>query len=124
MDTFNPSSEKVEKYLALIKKDKQKIEDKQKKKRRDYKIKRRNVVRNLLFNYLKDNPCVDCGETNFILLQFDHIKGNKIANVSDMIQCGLAWGVILAEIDKCEVVCSNCHHLRTANQQSWYSTFE
>lgn len=123
MGTFKPSPEKVERYLASIRKDKQKAKKRQKNKRREYKVKRRNVVRNLLFKYLKNNPCVDCGEMDFALLQFDHIKGNKVANISRMVQQGLSWGVILNEIEKCEVVCANCHHRRTAKQQKWYSTF-
>ena len=56
--------------------------------------------------------CTDCGEKNHIVLDFDHLKDKKY-NVSRMIHDGFAWKAIRKEIDKCEVVCSNCHRIRT-----------
>jgi len=56
--------------------------------------------------------CVDCGEKNQIVLDFDHIKDKKY-NVSRMIHDGFSWKAILNEIKKCEVVCANCHRIRT-----------
>lgn len=88
------------------------------------KLKRKNAIRKLVFEYLKDNPCADCNESNHILLQFDHVRGKKKANISDMIRNDLSWKTILSEIKKCEVVCANCHCLRTSVQQKWYSTCE
>ena len=59
--------------------------------------------------------CVDCGETNHIVLDFDHLS-NKKYNVSRMIHDGFSWAAIKKEIAKCEVVCSNCHRIRTHNR--------
>lgn len=59
--------------------------------------------------------CVDCGETNHIVLDFDHIKDKKY-NVSRMIHDGFSWKAIMKEIEKCEVVCANCHRIRTYNR--------
>jgi L-lysine 2,3-aminomutase len=56
--------------------------------------------------------CVDCREKNPIVLDFDHLKDKKY-NVSRMIHDGFSWKAILKEINKCEVVCANCHRIRT-----------
>jgi len=56
--------------------------------------------------------CVDCGENNHIVLDFDHLKDKKY-NISRMIHDGFSWKAILKEIQKCEVVCANCHRVRT-----------
>ena len=59
--------------------------------------------------------CMDCGETNPIVLDFDHLKDKKY-NVSRMIHDGFSWAAIKKEIAKCEVVCANCHRIRTHNR--------
>ena len=56
--------------------------------------------------------CVDCGERNPIVLDFDHLKDKKY-NISRMIHDGHSWASIKKEIKKCEVVCANCHRIRT-----------
>ena len=56
--------------------------------------------------------CVDCGENNHIVLDFDHVRDKKY-NVSRMIHDGFSWKAIMNEIKKCEVVCANCHRIRT-----------
>ena len=56
--------------------------------------------------------CIDCGNKNPIVLDFDHLKDKKY-NVSRMIHDGFSWAAIKKEIAKCEVVCANCHRIRT-----------
>ena len=56
--------------------------------------------------------CMDCGVTNPIVLDFDHLKDKKY-NISRMIHDGFSWAAIKKEIEKCEVVCANCHRIRT-----------
>ena len=56
--------------------------------------------------------CIDCGQKNHIVLDFDHLKDKKY-NVSRMIHDGFSWAAIKKEIAKCEVVCANCHRIRT-----------
>lgn len=56
--------------------------------------------------------CTDCGEKNHIVLDFDHLKDKKY-NISRMIHDGFSWEAIKKEIAKCEVVCANCHRIRT-----------
>lgn len=70
--------------------------------------------------YLKTHPCVDCGEADIRVLEFDHLR-DKVSNVSKMILRGNIWKTVLKEIEKCEVVCCNCHRRRTAKQFNWFS---
>jgi hypothetical protein len=65
-----------------------------------------------LLTFLGDRPCVDCGESDPLVLEFDHI-GEKSFNVGKGLRdCN--WQSVLDEIGKCEVVCANCHRRRTA----------
>lgn len=83
----------------------------------DSKAKRRKRNREYIANYKKENPCVDCGESNIIILEFDHIKGEKMGNISDLSNSACSIKKIQAEIDKTEVVCANCHRIRTYNRR-------
>lgn len=65
-----------------------------------------------LVAYLRRHPCVDCGETDPIVLEFDHLREKKFG-ISAGLQ-GRNWQSVLDEIAKCEVVCANCHRRRTA----------
>ena len=78
----------------------------------------RNEIREYLWNYLKDHPCVDCGETNPIVLEFDHVQ-NKLFAISSSSR-RYTLGVVKIEIDKCEVRCANCHRIKTAIQFGWH----
>ena len=70
--------------------------------------------------FLKDNPCVDCGESNPVLLELDHVRGDKKLRVSRLVQTGYSLKCIEEEIAKCVVRCVRCHRLRTANEENWY----
>lgn len=74
--------------------------------------------RDQLAEYLREHPCVDCGETDIVVLQFDHQR-DKQFNIAAMITHRYTWKRILAEIEKCEVVCANDHARRTARQNGW-----
>lgn len=74
--------------------------------------------RKLMMEFLKDNHCVDCGNDNPIVLEFDHLH-NKQYGISTMMS-SYPWEKILVEISKCEVVCANCHKIRTATRAKWY----
>ena len=56
--------------------------------------------------------CADCRITNPLVLDFDHLQDKKY-NISRKIQEGFSWAAIKKEISKCEVVCANCHRIRT-----------
>lgn len=67
-----------------------------------------------LVAYLRRHPCVDCGEADPVVLEFDHLRDKKFS-ISEGIQ-GRNWQSVLDEIAKCEVVCANCHRRRTARR--------
>src|SRR5256712_12405438 len=79
---------------------------------------RRAEVRQKIIEYLRDHPCVDCGETDIVVLEFDHV-GEKIANISTYANAGRTWERALAVIQKCEVRCSNCHRRKTLERSSY-----
>lgn len=62
-----------------------------------------------------ERGCVDCGyDTHAVALDFDHLPGfDKAANVSQLVNRCASWERIRIEISKCEVVCANCHRVRT-----------
>lgn len=66
----------------------------------------------VVLEYLSQHPCVDCGESDPVVLEFDHL-GGKSFTVSSGIK-DRNWNLVLSEIEKCEVVCVNCHRRRTA----------
>jgi hypothetical protein len=65
-----------------------------------------------LLDIKEASGCVDCGLKNHIVLDFDHLHDKKY-NISRMIHDGFSWAAIKKEIAKCEVVCANCHRIRT-----------
>jgi hypothetical protein len=73
----------------------------------------------LVWQYLKDNPCLRCGETDPVVLEFDHREPQfKYKDISKMIGHN-STEKLLEEIAKCDVLCANCHRRRTAKQQGW-----
>lgn len=82
-------------------------------------------IENLQFtiNYLKEHPCVDCGESDPIVLEFDHLR-DKYKGVSNLVTSGASLNLIKQEIEKCEVRCCNCHRRKTAIQLGWYKDIE
>jgi deoxycytidylate deaminase len=85
---------------------------------------RRNALRKSAqqktIEYLKLHPCVDCGEKDIVVLQFDHVRGKKKYEISTMISTGYSWTDILKEIEKCDVRCANDHIRRTSKVNKSY----
>lgn len=80
----------------------------------------------LLFE-LKNKPCMDCGvKYPPYVMDFDHRDpSEKEFNVCMMRRRRMAFSKIVAEAAKCDVVCSNCHRLRTnARNPSNYTRLE
>jgi len=63
--------------------------------------------------------CVDCGETRTVLLECDHVRGEKVDNVATMVRKGRSWKAIESELAKCEIRCVVCHRLKTSEQFEW-----
>lgn len=91
------------------------------------KNKEKYIQRNILYNgkirdevlpvieALKSKPCPDC-ERSYppYVMDFDHLDPElKYMSVSQMVGRGHKLENILTEIDKCELICSNCHRIRT-----------
>jgi hypothetical protein len=70
-----------------------------------------------VFLYLLAHPCQDCGEEDPVVLEFDHVSGEKLSAITNMVRGGAyRWDTIAEEIEKCVVRCANCHRRRTAIQ--------
>jgi hypothetical protein len=80
--------------------------------RRGIAVRRERIA--YLMEYFRANPCVDCGEADPLVLEFDHLS-DKAFNISEGLR-DRSWRSILDEIAKCEVVCANCHRRRTAHR--------
>jgi hypothetical protein len=79
---------------------------------------RRAESQRRVLEYFLAHPCVDCGEADVVVLQFDHLRDKKF-DVSAMISSGASWHRIEVEIAKCVVRCANCHHRKTANERGY-----
>lgn len=67
---------------------------------------------------LKSAPCSDCGYTYPpYVMQFDHIGLDKAANISTLVANG-ASKLLHEELKKCELVCANCHAIRTHTRRA------
>jgi hypothetical protein len=76
-----------------------------------YSAKTREVIREG-----KKKPCADCGvEYPWYVMDYDHVRGKKKHTIAKMLQ-HQGIETIKEEIAKCDVVCSNCHRIRTFNR--------
>lgn len=76
----------------------------------------RDLFTQKLFEYLKEHACVDCGQKNPVMLEFDHVRGTKTNEISNLLGNRAQWDKIEQEIAKCDVRCANCHRLVTAKR--------
>ena len=78
----------------------------------------REHLRTKLDAVKQKSPCKDCG--NFyhpVCMDFDHVNDDKVDSVSVLLTSA-SWEVVLEEISKCDLVCANCHRLRTHKRYS------
>ena len=69
-------------------------------------------------NGLKSRPCKDCHHTfPPYVMDYDHVHGTKRADVSTLVSVGTSRAILGREIAKCDLVCSNCHRIRTFTRQ-------
>lgn len=77
----------------------------------------RNFVNQIKLN---SSGCVECGwfDENYLeVLHFDHIDENdKEHNISRLVSTGRSLELIQSEIERCQVLCGNCHRKRTLRQ--------
>jgi len=99
----------------------QKDRQQSKKKIRNYKLalKKQIQERNKKFlkKHLSKHPCVDCGEPDIIVLDFDHVRGVKKKSVSTLARNCASLRTLQEEIDKCDIRCANCHRRKNYNER-------
>lgn len=84
--------------------------------------KNRERNRKLALEYLSSG-CCDCGEKDIIVLEFDHVRGEKVEVLSILISAPCGIQKLTEELKKCDVVCANCHRRRTAQRNGkWWKT--
>jgi hypothetical protein len=78
--------------------------------------KRARAVKRMRFliEYFRTHPCTDCGESDPLVLEFDHIRDKSFDIGRELPDRN--WQSILSEMAKCEVVCANCHRRRTVRR--------
>jgi L-lysine 2,3-aminomutase len=78
----------------------------------DKKNRKKTRMRQFLREW-KSRPCADCGVSYpYYVMDLDHVDGDKVMNVSALVLRG-SMRLLMAELEKCEVVCANCHRTRT-----------
>ncbi len=75
--------------------------------------------RRFVWEYLLQHPCIDCGEKDPVVLEFDHVRGEKTKRIASVCQ-SYSIPKISEEIAKCEVRCANCHRRRHAKEQGFF----
>lgn len=74
-----------------------------------------------IYDYLLVHRCYSCGNKNPICLDFHHLNPKeKSFDISKMIKNGMPINAIKHEINKCIVLCANCHRIETARQTMNY----
>ena len=63
--------------------------------------------------YQLSHPCVDCGEKDPVVLQFDHVIGIKKKSIADLVGSGCGLKTLIDETMKCVSRCANCHQRKT-----------
>lgn len=76
--------------------------------------------REVILSHLLEHPCVDCGEADLRVLDFDHVRGSKRREVGRMASAPFSEVMLRSEIVKCEVRCVNCHRRRTRETLHWW----
>lgn len=71
-------------------------------------------IRAHMFEYLSTKACIDCGEKDPVVLEFDHRdQKTKFKKIASMLSGHYSWESVEKEIAKCEIRCANCHRRKT-----------
>jgi hypothetical protein len=78
-------------------------------------------TREWLLSYLREHACVDCGNDDVRVLEFDHRdEATKLRAIAILAGQGFGLARVKAEIGQCDVRCANCHRIRTHLQRGWW----
>ena len=73
------------------------------------------AARRFIRHFLAEHPCVDCGDGDPRVLDFDHV-GEKRGQISRMVW-NVSLATLVAEMAECEIRCCNCHRRATASRR-------
>jgi len=79
----------------------------------------RNVT--WVYRQLSASACVDCGESDIVVLEFDHVAGSKRDSVLNLAWAEYSLDTLRREVALCEVRCCNCHRRKTLERRVWAS---
>lgn len=79
---------------------------------------RSEAAKAVVVGHLLEHPCVDCGERDVAVLEFDHVIARR-DTVASLMARGAPASRIRSEIARCEVRCVNCHRRVTARRAGW-----
>ena len=73
-------------------------------------VKRRKLeIKKWFQEYKSSLKCLKCGENHVSTIDFHHRVGNKENGISKMVADGYSIDRIQKELEKCDVLCANCH---------------
>lgn len=79
----------------------------------------RKIKRKYIIEVLKGSKCLHCGTDDWRVLEFDHREPTtKSFNIADSTK--YPFNKIKEEIDKCDILCANCHTIKTIEQRDYY----
>lgn len=86
-------------------------------KKRRYKqiAKRKAIAKEYVHSFKQSKGCENCGENDPVCLDFHHVTDDKEIDIGSTFNNGWSIKRIQKEIDKCIVLCSNCHRKHHAN---------
>ena len=86
--------------------------------------KRVDTGRQFVVEWFSTHPCVDCGNSDIRVLEFDHLS-DKLKGVGWLLHAGYSVAAIKREIEKCEVRCKNCHVIKTYERMgsTWHDKY-
>ena len=86
-------------------------------KKRESDRQRRLEIKKIIDDLKEKSRCFDCGgKFEAVCMDFDHCHG-KNKSISSMVSGAYKIDLILEEIKFCEIVCSNCHRIRTRDRR-------
>jgi hypothetical protein len=115
---FKDPDRKKEYQREYHKRHYQKYKDAYKKKAVKRNRSQRKWCREFVSRVKSKLACTDCGEGDPVVLDFDHVHGDKEHNISDMVNGSYSIAAIKKEMRKCEVRCSNCHRKKTHQRRN------
>ncbi len=77
--------------------------------------------KDVVLAYLEDHPCSVCGFHDPRALEFHHRdRSTKTHTIGVLVNSAADVGVLLAEIEKCDILCANCHKIHHAEERGWF----